>query len=262
MDRADKVDIFGVEIQNTTLSELVDDLEESLARGRFCKVFTPNTEIVMAAKKSESLKAELNKGTHVIPDGIGLIYGAKMRGITLKERVTGYDTSMELLRIADQNKYGLYLLGGREGIAEEAKRQLQKDYPGIRVTGCHHGYFKGSHTGDGFTPQEQEIIKEIKDSGTDILFVGFGFPRQEIWINTHGENLGVKVAIGNGGVIDILAGQARRAPDIFIKLGLEWFYRLVTNPSRIKRQAVLPLFLVEVALNGKSIHKISKEDKQ
>jgi len=72
----------------------------------------------------------------------------------------------------------------------------------------------------------------------------------------------VKVAIGNGGVIDILAGQARRAPDIFIKLGLEWFYRLVTNPSRIKRQAVLPLFLVEVALNGKSIHKISKEDKQ
>ncbi|HZH93031.1 MAG TPA: WecB/TagA/CpsF family glycosyltransferase [Tissierellaceae bacterium] len=261
MDRTDKVDIFGVEIQNTTLKDLMGELEKSLKGGGLAKVFTPNTEIVMAAKKSESLKGELNKGTYVIPDGIGLIYGAKIRGITLKERVTGFDTSMELLRIADQNGYGLYLLGGKEGIAEEAKEQIQKDYPGIRVTGCHHGYFKGSHTGDGPTPEEERIIDEIKTSRTDILFVGFGFPRQEIWINTYGEDLGVKVAIGNGGVIDILAGQAKRAPDIFIRLGLEWFYRLVTNPSRIKRQAVLPLFLVEVALNGSSIHKISKEDK-
>ncbi|MCR3955986.1 MAG: WecB/TagA/CpsF family glycosyltransferase [Gudongella sp.] len=261
MDRADKVDIFGVEIQNTTLSELVGELEKALENQSFCKVFTPNTEIVMAAKRSDRLKRELNKGTYVIPDGIGLIHGAKIRGISLKERVTGYDTSMELLRIANQNGYGLYLLGGKEGIAEEARKKLQKDYPGIRITGCHHGYFKGSHTGDGVTSEEQAIINEIKDSPTDILFVGFGFPRQEIWINTHGENLGVHVAIGNGGVIDILAGQAKRAPDIFIRLGLEWLYRLVTNPSRIKRQAVLPLFLVEVALKRNSIHKIIKEDK-
>jgi len=261
MDRTDKVDIFGVEIHNTTLSELVGQLEESLKSGGFCKVFTPNTEIVMAAKKSGRLKEELNRGTYVIPDGIGLVYGAKLRGIDLKERVTGYDTSMELLRIANENGYGLYLLGGKEGIAEMAKENLERDYPGIRVTGCHHGYFKGSHTGDGVTPEEEAILEEIRGSDTDILFVGFGFPRQEIWINAHGEDLGVKVAIGNGGVIDILAGQARRAPDIFIRLGLEWFYRLVTNPSRIKRQAVLPLFLLEVALNGNSIHKIIKEDK-
>jgi N-acetylglucosaminyldiphosphoundecaprenol N-acetyl-beta-D-mannosaminyltransferase len=261
MDRTDKVDIFGVEIHNTTLSELVGQLEESLISGSFCKVFTPNTEIVMAAKKSDRLKEELNRGTYVIPDGIGLVYGAKLRGIDLKERVTGYDTSMELLRIANENGYGIYLLGGKEGIAEMAKENLQRDYPGISVTGCHHGYFKGSHTGDGVTPEEETILEEIRGSDTDILFVGFGFPRQEIWINAHGEDLGVKVAIGNGGVIDILAGQARRAPDIFIRLGLEWFYRLVTNPSRIKRQAVLPFFLLEVALNGNSIHKIIKEDK-
>jgi len=261
VDRADKVDIFGVEIQDTTLQQLIGELKVALENKKFCKVFTPNTEIVMMAKKSDGLKNELNKGTYVIPDGIGLIYGARLRGVRLRERVTGYDTSVELLRLAQKEGYGLYLLGGREGVAEEAKKQLEKNYPGIRITGYHHGYFKGSHTGDGETPEELSIVDEIQKSHTDILFVGFGFPRQEIWINFHGENLGVTVAIGNGGVIDILSGQAKRAPDIFIKLGLEWFYRLVTNPSRIKRQAVLPLFLVEVAMNKNSISEINKEDK-
>ncbi|MGM0396660.1 MAG: WecB/TagA/CpsF family glycosyltransferase [Bacillota bacterium] len=261
MDRIDKVDIFGVEIQNTSLHRLMGQLEQALEEKRFCKIFTPNTEIVMAAKKSSRMREELNKGTYVIPDGIGLVYGARLRGIKIEERVTGYDTSMELLRLAHREGYGLYLLGGREGVAEEAVKRLRMEYPGIRITGYHHGYFKGSHTGDAATAEELLIVDEIRESGTDILFVGFGFPRQEIWINNHGENLGATIAIGNGGVIDILSGQAKRAPDIFIRLGLEWFYRLVTNPSRIKRQAVLPLFLLEVALNRNSISEINKEDK-
>ena len=118
MDRADKVDIFGVEIQDTTLQQLIGELKVALENKKFCKVFTPNTEIVMMAKKSDGLKNELNKGTYVIPDGIGLIYGARLRGVRLRERVTGYDTSMELLRLAQKEGYGLYLLGGREGVAQ------------------------------------------------------------------------------------------------------------------------------------------------
>ena len=171
-------------------------------------------------------------------------------------RVTGFDTSIELLRLADENGYGLYLLGGKEGVAEEAMKRLKVDYPGIRLTGCHHGYFKGSHTGHGVTLEEKNIFKEIRNNKTDIIFVGFGFPKQEVWINTHGDALNLSVAIGNGGVIDILSGGAKRAPDIFIKLGLEWFYRLLTNPSRIKRQVVLPLFLLKVVIDKNSISKI------
>lgn len=252
----ERVDIFGVEIHNTSLNKLIQDLKEHLKEDKGISIFTPNTEIVMQAKKSDTEKKILNSATYIIPDGIGLIYGARLRGIELKERVTGYDTSMALLDIANQNGYGLYLLGGKEGVAEKAVESLKITHPGIRITGCHHGYFEGSHLGKELSPEEEQIIDDIKSNNTDILFVGFGFPRQERWINDNIDETGVKVAIGNGGVIDILAGDAKRAPDIYIKLGLEWLYRLLKDPSRIKRQIVLPLFIIQVLLNKKSIRKI------
>lgn len=250
-----KLDIMGVEILDTTLNEMSASLKEDLQKANRVKVFTPNTEIVMAARKNSRLKDEVNKGTYVIPDGIGLLHGARLRGLEIKERVTGYDTSIELLRIANENGYSLFLLGGREGVAEEAAINIQRDYPGIRIAGHHHGYFKGTHTNSP-SIEEELVIDSIRNSKSDIIFVGFGFPRQEIWINTHMDKLGVKVAIGNGGVIDILAGRAKRAPEIFIKLGLEWLYRLISDPSRIKRQIVLPLFLIRVILERDSIKKL------
>lgn len=250
-----KLDIMGVEILDTTLNEMSASLKEDLQKANRVKVFTPNTEIVMAARKNSRLKDEVNKGTYVIPDGIGLLHGARLRGLEIKERVTGYDTSIELLRVANENGYSLFLLGGREGVAEEAAINIQRDYPGIRIAGHHHGYFKGTHTNSP-SIEEELVIDSIRNSKSDIIFVGFGFPRQEIWINTHMDKLGVKVAIGNGGVIDILAGRAKRAPEIFIKLGLEWLYRLISDPSRIKRQIVLPLFLIRVILERDSIKKL------
>ena len=246
---------MGVEILDTTLDEITKALEEDLQRGNKVKVFTPNTEIVMAARKSIRLRDEVNKGTYVIPDGIGLLHGARLRGVEIRERVTGYDTSMELLRIANDNGYSLFLIGGREGVAEEAAMNIQRDYPGIRIAGHQHGYFKGTHTNSP-GEEEERVIELIHKSKADIIFVGFGFPRQEVWINSHMDNLGVKVAIGNGGVIDILAGRAKRAPEIFIKLGLEWLYRLISDPSRIKRQIVLPLFLIRVMLEKDSIKRL------
>jgi N-acetylglucosaminyldiphosphoundecaprenol N-acetyl-beta-D-mannosaminyltransferase len=250
-----RLDIMGVEILETTLDEITKALEEDLQRGKKVKVFTPNTDIVMAARKSIRLRDEVNKGTYVIPDGIGLLHGARLRGVEIRERVTGYDTSMELLRIANDNGYSLFLIGGREGVAEEAAMNIQRDYPGIRIAGHHHGYFKGTHTNSP-GEEEERVIELIHKSKADIIFVGFGFPRQEVWINSHMDNLGVKVAIGNGGVIDILAGRAKRAPEIFIKLGLEWLYRLISDPSRIKRQIVLPLFLIRVMLEKDSIKRL------
>ncbi len=252
-----RVSIFGVEIHNTTLDILIEELTESLKKNRSISIFTPNTEIVMEAKKSKEKREILNSASYVIPDGIGLIYGAKLRNIELKERVTGYDTSMALLDIANKNAYGLYLLGGKEGVSERAAGALRKSYPGIRITGSHHGYFKGTHLGKEQSLEEKSIIDEIKANNTDILFVGFGFPRQEKWINDNIDKTGVKIAIGNGGVIDILAGDAKRAPDFFIRMGLEWLYRLFKEPSRIKRQMVLPLFIIQVLINKKSITKIT-----
>ena len=143
----EKISIFGVDIYNTTLKDTVELLIEYLNGDTLKKIYTPNTEIVMVAKDDGDLRELLNRGDLVIPDGIGLIYGSKIQGKPLKERVTGFDTSMKLLEIADANKYSLYLLGGKDGIAREAAKNISEEYPNIDIVGFHHGYFKGSHLG-------------------------------------------------------------------------------------------------------------------
>ena len=133
-----------------------------------------------------------------------------------------------------KNNYSLYLLGGKDGIAEAAAKNIKDKYPNIKIAGFHHGYFKGSHLGLIGEKEELELIDEINNVKPDIIFVGLGFPRQEIWIDANRDKLNGKVIIGNGGVMDILSGNAKRAPEIYQKLGLEWLYRLIKEPSRIK----------------------------
>ena len=249
----EKVRIFGVEIQNTRLEDVVLKLEEYLKGESLRTIYTPNTEIVMAAKEDHELRDLINKGDIVIPDGIGLIYGSRIKKKPLKERVTGFDTSMKLLDIANKNSYSIYLLGGKDGIAKGAAERINRDYPNIKVSGFHHGFFKGSHLGLQDQPEEERIIEEINNTNPDIIFVGFGFPKQELWIDSNKDRIRGRVIIGKGGIMDILAGNAKRAPEIFIKLGLEWFYRLMQNPSRIKRQMALPMFLINVILDKESV---------
>ncbi len=170
----------------------------------------------------------------------------RLRKKPLKERVTGYDLSMELLNIANENNYKLYLLGGKDGVAKAAAENIQKEYPNIRIVGYHHGYFKGSHNNKENHEEELKILEAINATEPDIIFVGLGFPKQEIWIDTNKNKIKGKVIIGNGGVMDILSGNLKKTPDIYRKLGLEWLYRLIKEPSRIKRQIVIPKFMFQV----------------
>ncbi|WFA09133.1 WecB/TagA/CpsF family glycosyltransferase [Tissierella sp. Yu-01] len=249
----ESIKIFGVTIHNTTLDDTTKLLEQSLKENKLKVIYTPNTEIIMAAKGNNELRDLINKGDLILPDGIGLIYGSRIKKKPLKERVTGFDTSMKLLDIANKYSYSIYLLGGKDGIAKEAAKRIKADYPNINIAGFHHGYFKGSHLGLSNEPEEEKIIKEINEKKPDIIFVGFGFPKQEIWIDANRSRIDGKVIIGNGGVMDILSGNSRRAPEIYIKLGLEWLYRLMKEPSRIKRQIVLPKFLIDVIFSKNAI---------
>ena len=242
----ESIEIFGVKVHNTTLDEATRTVESYLKGERLNLIYTPNTEIVMAAKEDKKLRDLLNQGNLITADGIGLIYGSKMKKKPLKERVTGFDLSINLLKIADENKYSLYLLGGKDGVAKSAATNIQKNYPNIKIAGYHHGYFKGSHTGDKEHLDEIKIVDEINSLNPDIIFVGLGFPKQEIWIDSNKNKIKARIIIGNGGVMDILSGNAKRAPDIYQKLGLEWLYRLIKEPSRIKRQMVLPKFMLTV----------------
>lgn len=234
----DSIKIYGINIHDTTLDESTQEVEKYLRGDKLRTICTPNTEIVMAAKNDSKLKSIINEADLIIPDGIGLIYASKIKKKPLKERVTGFDLSIRLLEIGNQNGYSIYLLGGKDGVAKAAGENIKRDYPNIVVVGTHNGYFDSK--------EELKLIDEINSKKPDIIFVGLGFPKQDIWINENKDRIHGKVIIGHGGVMDILAGNVKRAPEIFQRLGLEWLYRLIQNPSRIKRQLVLPKFMLEV----------------
>ncbi len=242
----ESINIFGVRIDNIRMDDAVKVLEDYLKGDRLNTIYTPNTEIVMKAKEDENIRGIINSGDLVTPDGIGLIYGSRIRKKPLRERVTGFDLSINLLEMANENGYSLFLLGGKDGVAKKAGENIKKDYPNIRIVGYHHGYFEGSHRGVYDSQEERTIIHSINKVEPDIIFVGLGFPGQEIWIYNNRDRLRSKVIIGNGGTLDILAGNMKRAPEIFQRLGLEWFYRLLREPSRIKRQIALPKFILSV----------------
>ncbi|MDO5707046.1 MAG: WecB/TagA/CpsF family glycosyltransferase [Andreesenia angusta] len=247
------VNILGVDIDNLNLRDAKDKVRDFLNDEDLKLIFTPNSEIIMDAKKDPEFKNILNNGDMVIADGIGLVYASKIRKKPLEERVTGYDLSLEILDIAAEESYNVYFLGCAEGVAEEAKRKVEEKYKNINIVGTHNGFFKGYHLGIENHPEEEAIIEEINNLDTDILFVGLGAPKQEFWLYHNRDRIKAKVAIGNGGTMDVIAEKVKRAPDFFQKFGLEWLYRLIKEPKRIKRQIKLPIFLLTILSDKESV---------
>lgn len=229
-----RTDVLGVAFDNVTMDEAVDWALAMLEEDGPHLVVTPNPEIVQRAAKDPEFAGILSKADLVIPDGIGVVYAAKILGRPLKGRVPGIDFASALLERAAGTGRRLFLLGAAPGVAEQAAVNLRAAYPGLAVCGTHDGYFK----------EDGPVVDAIRESGADIVFVCLGFPKQEKWIAAHGEAAGARLYIGLGGSLDVFAGKVERAPESFQKLGLEWLYRLVKEPSRIGRMAKLPLFLV------------------
>ncbi len=249
------ISIMGVRIDNVTMEEVVDIVEKKLEKKEKYIIYTPNTEIVMMCQDDDEFLKYMNQSDINIPDGIGLIYASKIKNMPLKEKVAGFDLSMKLLDIANRNGLKLYAVGGKPGVAENALENVHKKYSNINIIGSHHGYFKGAHLGQGGHEEELLVIDEINTKKPDILFVGFGAKKQEQWIQYNKDKINAKIIIGNGGTIDVLAGNVKRAPDIYVNLGLEWLYRLAKEPKRITRQIVLPVFMLKVLCGGKDVVK-------
>ncbi len=240
----DRIDVLGVGFDNVTMAEALEKCEEMLNGSSSNLVVTPNPEIVMRAKDDPEYKEILNKASLVIPDGIGIIKGANILGTPLKERVAGYDLICNLLEKHKNGDKTFYFWGSKPEIAEIAKKELEEKYPNIKILGVDNGYFDDE--------KKKEIIKKITELKPDILLVGTGFPRQEKLINEMLPLNIFKMAIGCGGSIDVLSGTVKRAPKIFIKLHIEWSWRLIKEPTRIGRMMVLPKFLKEVKKVAKS----------
>ncbi|MBO5364792.1 MAG: WecB/TagA/CpsF family glycosyltransferase [Clostridia bacterium] len=233
------VDILGVHIDQITMADALTKAKKLLGEGGVSAIYTPNPEIIMAAYENEDFRAILNGADICTPDGIGVVYASRMLNHPVPERVPGFDLTCGLLEHISKTGEGVFLFGAKPGIAEIARANLEKKYPGLVVSGVHDGYFK---EGD-----EPEIIRQINESGAKLLLVCLGAPKQEMWIHQHRAELNVSLCMGVGGSLDVFAGTVKRAPDLFIKLNLEWFYRLLKQPSRIGRFMALPKFILTVA---------------
>lgn len=232
-----RTDVLGVAFDDVAMDEAVDRALAMLEEDGPHLVVTPNPEIVQRAKQDPEFAQILARAHLVIPDGIGVIYAAKILGRPLKGRVPGIDFAAALLGRAAGMGKRLYLLGAAPGVAEQAAVNLQAAYPGLVVCGAHDGYFQ----------EDGPVADAIRAARADIVFVCLGFPKQEKWIAANGEAAGARLYIGLGGSLDVFAGKVERAPESFQKLGLEWLYRLIRQPSRIGRMSKLPLFLVSAA---------------
>lgn len=240
----DTIRVLNVPISNVNRENAKKNILTWLYEENSRMVFTPNSEMVMTAQHDEKLKCALGAADMVIPDGIGVVWASKYSEKKLSERVAGCDLVQDVLKELAGTDKTVYFLGGAPGVAELASDNMRKKHVGLKIIGTQHGYFK----------QEEDniIVENIKSLKPDLLLVGLGVPRQEKWIVDNKDRLGVKVAIGVGGTIDIMAGTAKRAPVIFQKLGLEWSYRLIKQPTRIVRMMQLPIFAMTVIKKAKN----------
>ena len=232
-----KKDILGVRFDDVSRQEAAQLGAAMLEQDQFHNVVTPNPEFILAAEKDADFRQVLNSADLVIPDGIGVVYSAKILGTPLKERVPGIEFAADMLAQLDQMGGRLYLLGAKPGVAQEAGRRILERHPNIVLCGTHDGYFK----------DEEAVLLEVAAARPDLLFVCLGAPKQEKWMARWGRHTGARLAIGLGGALDVFAGNVERAPESWRKLGLEWAYRLKKEPQRAGRMAKLPLVLVKSA---------------
>lgn len=233
----DRINVLGVGFDNLTMDEAVAEGVRLMNGEGAHYVVTPNPEIVEICASDAEAKRAVNGADMVIADGIGVVYGAKLLGTPLKSKLPGIEFASELMgKMAEQGK-SLFLLGAKPGTAELAAENLKKKYNGLRIAGTNDGYFR----------DDAPVVEKIKNSGADVVFVCLGAPKQEKWMEKNGKDTGAHLLLGIGGSLDVFAGTVKRAPEIYQKLGMEWFYRLLKQPSRIGRMAKLPLFLVHAA---------------
>ncbi len=224
--------ILGVRVDTVDKSSALSKVADFLASGEGHMIFTPNPEMLVDTQKDSYFKDVLNAGDLNLCDGKGIAFVSKEK----IERITGVDFMVDICELAAEKNKSVYLLGsGSSEVLKECKKNLLVKFPTLKIVGLHPG-IQISNDFKFDTEKNDAVIDDIILSAPDILFVAFGHKKQEKWIYGFLPELpSVRVAMGIGGSFDFISGKAKRAPAIFRRFGLEWLYRLVREPRRIKR---------------------------
>ncbi len=243
-DSIPTLNILGVTVHEVDFEQTLAAMQGWIERAKedgdgVCRqICTVNPEFVMEARRNSVFAGALNRADLRVPDGVGILAAARLLGHPLGERVTGSDGIYRISQRAAQVGWRIYLLGAAPGVAEQTAAILTQRYPGLDVCGA----FSGSPA-DAEWP---DIRARLAAARPDVLLVAYGHPKQDLWIDKHRHELPVSVAIGVGGAFDFVAGVSVRAPVWMQRLGLEWLHRLIREPWRWRRMAVLPLFALLV----------------
>lgn len=238
-----RVHILGLPVDAISYDQWLDQIGVWIEVGNRCHhVCTTNPEFTMVAQQDVNFRNILKRADICVPDGVGLLWAAKRLGTPLPERVTGSDGVPKIAQRAAENGWKLFFLGAAPGVADLAADVLRLKHPNLQIV--------GTHSGSPAPDEEDEIVEIVNASGADILFVAYGAPNQDKWIARNLPRLKVSMAMGVGGSFDFIAGIIPRAPMWMREAGIEWFYRLYLQPSRIGRMTRLPRFMWAVLRRG------------
>jgi N-acetylglucosaminyldiphosphoundecaprenol N-acetyl-beta-D-mannosaminyltransferase len=229
------VRILGVKIHSVDMATTLDAVRNYIHDDQPRFVVTADSYGIVLAQTDDEFRKIVNGADLVTPDSSGILVGAKMLGAPLRERVSGVDIAREMCGMSAEEGFSIFFLGAAPGVAERAAENLARRYTGMRVAGTRDGYFSAL--------EEPEVVDSVRKSGAKVLLVAMGIPRQEKFIRHHLREFGVSVAMGVGGSFDVFSGKVRRAPEWMQRHGLEWAYRLVKNPRKIRKVAALPQFI-------------------
>lgn len=255
-----RIDIAGVMVDNITTSETLDKIREFVGSGQPHHIVTTYSEFIVEAQTNSRFREVINQSALSLPDGVGVIWAAKFLAepkqdlfltylswlgslgsiilapstinTVIKEKVSGSKLVWDIAQLAEKNNFSLALVGGLDGVAGKAAAKLKEKFPNLKINlAVSDMQFNG------------EMVQRIAASNSDILLIAYQPPKQEIWLADNLQNLNVKVAMGLGGTFDYLAGKREPAPEWMIKIGLEWFWRLITQPQRLGRMwKAIPVF--------------------
>lgn len=220
-----RTELLGCPVDSLTMAETVELARSAMRSRRRLQHVALNVAKLVNLRSDAVLGSDVRGSDIVGVDGMGIIFAARCLGIEIKERVSGVDLMSELLKVCASDGFKPFFLGASTEVVHRAAEEVMKKHPSIRFAGLRDGYFRPN--------QEAEVVKEIRDSGADCLFIGMPTPRKEHFLASYRDSLGVPFVMGVGGAFDVVAGKVRRAPVIMQSLGFEWLYRVYQEPRRM-----------------------------